>query len=92
MSDFEVLTLRPQIPSPVVVPTFWCNTCQMSLRSQDERLAHLKLFPVHRVKQVERLICPRCGNVMPLENGFFPDHWIGRAENSRMCGGSRKRA
>lgn len=92
MSEFEALYLRPHIPLPVVAPAFWCVTCQMSLRSQDERLAHSKLFPVHRVKQVERLVCAYCGNVVPLENGVFPEHWIGHSSDARRCSGSRKRA
>ena len=92
MSEFEALLLGSRIPSPVAAPTFWCMTCQMSLRSQDERLAHAKLFPAHRLKQVERLICPSCGNVVPLEDGAFPEHWVGGSANTRRCNGSRKRA
>ncbi|HUK80143.1 MAG TPA: hypothetical protein VLU91_05720 [Nitrososphaerales archaeon] len=92
MSEFEALGLKPQIPTPVVVPTFWCATCQLSLRSQDEQVAHTELFPTHKVKAVERLVCPRCGNVMPLENGFFPDHWVGNSHDTRKCSGSHRRA
>ena len=44
------------------------------------------------VKHVERIICPGCGNVMPLENGFFPDHWVGGSRDTRKCSGSRRRA
>ena len=88
----EALASGTRIPTPVVVPTFWCTTCQMSLRSQDERVAHLKLFPVHSVKPLERLICPSCGNVMPLENGRFPDHWVGGERSMKKCSGSRMAA
>jgi hypothetical protein len=41
---------------------------------------------------VERLVCAYCGNVVPLENGVFPEHWIGHSSDARRCSGSRKRA
>ena len=92
MSERGTVTLGPQIPSPVAAPTFWCSTCQMSLRSHDERLAHNKSFPSHIVKAIDRLICPSCGNVVPLENGSFPEHWIGSSGNTRRCNGSGRKA
>ena len=92
MSSLESTSLRPQIRSPVAVPTYWCSTCQLSLRSVDERDAHVKLFPAHAVKAVTRLVCPACGNYMPLENGVFPEHWVGGSHDSRRCGGSGRRA
>jgi len=64
----------------------------MSLRSQDEQLAHKKYFPTHAVKAVNRLFCPNCGNVVPLENGYLPEHWVGGSGNSRKCSGSGRKA
>ena len=91
LSDRGALSLSPRIPSPVVVPTFWCTTCQMSLRSHDEQLGHKKYFPSHLVKTVGRLVCPNCGNVVPLENGYFPEHWMGSSGSPRRCNGSRRK-
>jgi len=92
MSGLEALSARPKYKPPVVAPTFWCVTCQMSLITIDERWAHAEIFPVHVVKTVTRLACPICGNDMPLENGFFPDHWVGSTGETRKCHGSRKHA
>ena len=92
MAEYEISLLRLRIPSPAVVPTFWCATCQMSIRSHEERLAHTKSFPSHLVKAVDRLICPSCGNVVPLENGNLPEHWIGSTGSQRRCSGSGRKA
>jgi len=92
MNELDALNLIREIPPLTVVPTFWCVTCQLSLSSQDELVAHTRLFPAHKTKAVERLVCPRCGNVVPLEHGMFPDHWVGSSRDPRKCNGSRRRA
>ena len=92
MSGLEALSTRALLVPPVTVPTYWCTTGQMSLRNVDERSGHTKQFPLHAVRVVTRLVCPNCGNVMPLENGAFPDHWMGGSGFPRRCTGSRKRA
>jgi hypothetical protein len=64
----------------------------MSLRNEDERLAHAKLFPTHRVKSATRIACLGCGNEVPLENGRYPDHWIGYGSDLKKCRTSGQRA
>ena len=92
MSGLAAYSARLQIPTHVVVPTYWCATCQLSLRTPDEKSAHVKMFPLHAVRAVARLVCPSCGNYVPLENGFFPEHWVGGSYDTRRCRGSGKRA
>ena len=92
MSGLEALSTGPRYRSATVPPTYWCTTCQMSLGTVDERTAHMKMFPAHRVKAVTRLVCPRCGNDVPLENGRFPDHWVGSSQDMRRCQGSGRHA
>ena len=84
-------SIRPQIPSPAVLPSFWCITCQMSLRNADEELVHVRRFPMHVIRTARRTTCPRCGNGMLLEGGRFPVHWIGYGGDLRKCLGSRMR-
>lgn len=91
MSTLIPQALKPQIPSPTIVPSFWCVTCQMSLRSQDEQLAHSVLFPTHTIRTMKRTTCPGCGNEVPLENGRLPVHWVGYGDDPRKCTGSGKR-
>ena len=91
MSGLGIQSIIPRIRPPVVVPVFWCVTCQMSLRNEDERVAHLKVLPSHVVKTVRRLTCPRCGNDIPLESGRFPVHWVGSGSDLHVCRGSNGR-
>lgn len=91
MSGLEALSVRLQFRTPVAAPTYWCVSCQLSLRTIDERNAHQKLFPVHMIKESTRLMCPRCGNYLPLENGSFPDHWVGSSQDMRKCRSSGRK-
>ena len=92
MSWLGPAELRQQYRSPASPPTFWCVTCQLSLRNEGERIAHTTLFPAHLVKGVARLPCPGCGNDIPLENGRYSEHWIGDGADAHQCRGSGKRA
>ena len=82
---------KPQDRVPVNIPTNWCLTCELTLRTEEEYFAHIDLFPTHHVKAINRLICPACGNNIPLVGGCFTEHWIGNRE-ARMCTGSGKQA
>lgn len=84
-------SIIPQLRPPVAAPTFWCVTCQMSLRNEDEHKAHSKAFPAHRIKSLTRLTCPGCGNEVPIETGRYPDHWIGYGSDLRKCRRSGER-
>ena len=92
MSSSASTSVIPQLRPPVAAPTFLCVTCQMSLRNEDERLAHMSQFPLHRVKSVTRVSCPSCGNRVPLENGRYPAHWVGYGSDLRKCRSSGQRA
>ena len=91
MSELAPQSVKPRIPSPAVLPSFWCVTCQMSLRNQDEKLAHVNLFPLHAVRTMRRTTCPGCGNEVPLESGRFPVHYVGSGGDLRKCPSSGRR-
>ena len=49
---------EPQYRVTVNIPTNWCLTCELTLRTEEEYFAHIDLFPTHHVKAIDRLICP----------------------------------
>jgi hypothetical protein len=88
MSWVHLSSLRFQDNPKYAVQTYWCVVCQFSLRTEEESLAHVKVFPTHRVKTVRRIFCRVCGNDMPLENGRLPAHWTGGGQDVHRCRGS----
>jgi hypothetical protein len=77
---------EPEFRLTTSIPTNWCLDCQLTLRTDDEYLAHTRVFPVHRVKAVKSLVCPRCGKDVDLEDGRFVEHLAGYPE--RVCSSS----
>jgi hypothetical protein len=88
MSFEHLSSLRLQDHPKTAVQTYWCVVCQFTLRTEEESLAHVKVFPTHRVKAARRIFCRFCGNDMPLESGRFPDHWTGGGLDVHRCLGS----
>ena len=89
MSVVRLSSLRLEDHPRTAVKTYWCLVCQLTLRSEEECLAHIKVLPTHRVKAAQRVFCRACGNDMSLEDGRFPDHWVGGGLDIRRCHGSR---
>ncbi|MDA4119224.1 MAG: hypothetical protein OK436_01425 [Thaumarchaeota archaeon] len=77
---------KPEYRVPVAIPTNWCLTCQLTLRTDEEYRAHIRIFPTHNVKPVTKLLCPSCGAIAELEDGRYSEHWIGY--KVRKCPGS----
>ena len=82
----EPLPRRPEYRVPAAIPTNWCTSCQLTLRTDEEYRAHIRQFPTHNVKPIARLLCPRCGSQTELEAGRFKEHVTGY--NRRKCPGS----
>ena len=88
MNQDEVLTSVPYFRAPMEIPTNWCMTCQLTLRSEAEYSAHVGVFPSHRVKQITSLVCPKCGTEVQLEGGKYARHWLEYFGTMRPCKGS----
>ena len=88
MSWVPLSSLRFQNRPRGAVKSYWCLVCQMSLRTEEEYLAHVKVLPTHKVKEVRRLSCRICGNDIPLEDGRLAKHWVGGGLDVRRCRGS----
>ena len=82
----EHLPRKPEYRIRFSIPTNWCTSCQLTLRTDDEYRAHVRQFPTHNVKPITKLICPRCGDQTDLELGRFKEHFVG--DNRRKCPGS----
>ncbi len=82
----EHLPRKPEYRVPMAIPTNWCTSCQLTLRTDEEYRAHVRQFPTHNVKPITKLLCPRCGIPIRLEGGRFSEHWIGI--KGRKCPGS----
>jgi hypothetical protein len=91
MSAAEALPGKPLFRAPVVIPTNWCVSCMMTLRTEDEYKAHVRMFPLHNIKKITRLQCPVCGREVGLEYGRFSDHWTDYSR-TRKCSGSGRQA
>jgi hypothetical protein len=74
---------EPEFRLSTSIPTNWCLDCQLTLRTDDEYIAHTRVFPAHHVKAVRSLVCPRCGKDVDLEDGRFVVHMTGYSE--RVC-------
>jgi hypothetical protein len=77
---------RPEYRVPIAIPINWCMTCQLTLRTDEEYKAHIRIFPLHNVKPITKLLCPKCGTQVELEGGRFIEHWIGY--KGRKCAAS----
>ncbi|HEY6283757.1 MAG TPA: hypothetical protein VIW22_07515 [Nitrososphaerales archaeon] len=86
MAWSERLPRRPEYRVPAAIPTNWCLNCTLTLRTDEEYRAHIRLFPTHNVKPVTKLLCPRCGTIAELEDGRYSEHWIGY--KVKKCPGS----
>ncbi len=93
MGFSESLSSRPIHRFPAGISVQWCTSCQLTLRTEAEYLAHTQIFPSHYIKPVKRLPCPCCGNDVPLDGGRYSEHWLGYTESSlRICRGSGTQA
>jgi hypothetical protein len=86
MSRAAAYSREPEFRLAASIPTNWCLDCQLTLRTDDEYLAHTRVFPAHHVKAVGSLVCPRCGKDVELDNGRFTEHMTGYPE--RICSSS----
>lgn len=86
MSPTTAYQEAPESRAATSIPTNWCIDCQLTLRTDDEYMAHTRIFPTHHVKKVRSLVCPKCGQDVELDNGRFTEHTTGYPE--RVCFGS----
>ena len=89
MASAGVVHQKPYYRVPVQNPIQSCTNCQLTLRNEAEYLAHIGMFPTHKVTPVTKLPCPSCGSEVALESGLFVEHFTGYSSDSRrVCPGS----